>query len=164
MRFIAHRGNWRGKGAHEWKENHPFLIDAALDLGYDVEVDLWHLDDKLWLGHDGPEFEIEKEFLSARRNNLWIHCKNVSAMNYLRESLGMYVYFSHDKDVVALTSKGCFWHYPTPFRSNWRPWSIVVMPEWYPGTPISRDVYGICSDRAEYYYGEHKNKNSKVFQ
>ena len=163
MRFIAHRGNWRGKGAHEWKENHPFLIDAALDLGYDVEIDVWRLDDQLWLGHDGPEHYLDIDQLDKWCGYAWIHCKNLDALNYFRNHR-RYKYFMHDKDPAVLTSEGYIWYYPTPFELNWRSWSIVVMPEWYPDTPVSRDVYGICSDRAEYYRSEYHKMNSKVFQ
>ena len=50
MLLISHRGNINGK--FESYENEPNYIDKALSLGYDVEVDVWFVDDNFYLGHD----------------------------------------------------------------------------------------------------------------
>jgi hypothetical protein len=47
MIYISHRGNIDGKKPH--LENSPSYIDEAIELGYDVEVDLWFVDDKFML-------------------------------------------------------------------------------------------------------------------
>jgi len=47
--LISHRGNIDGKTL---LENQPSYIDDAIDLGYDVEIDIWYIGDKLYLGHD----------------------------------------------------------------------------------------------------------------
>ena len=47
MIFIAHRGN----------------IKEALDAGYFVEVDVWLQNEKNFLGHDDPQYEVELSFL-----------------------------------------------------------------------------------------------------
>ena len=58
MILIAHRGNTEGPRPE--KENHPRYIDRAIDLGYDVEVDICgSFDTGLHLGHDEPQFKIE---------------------------------------------------------------------------------------------------------
>ena len=51
MRLISHRGNINGRIRE--LENLPDYIDAAINLGYDVEVDLWLEGEKFYLGHDG---------------------------------------------------------------------------------------------------------------
>ena len=38
MKLIAHRGNIHGENPSE--ENKPEYIDAAIDKGYDVEIDV----------------------------------------------------------------------------------------------------------------------------
>jgi len=50
FKFISHRGNLAGPMPEF--ENRPDYIDNALDLGFDVEVDLWSYDNKFFLGHD----------------------------------------------------------------------------------------------------------------
>ena len=59
--LISHRGNLNGKQPH--RENHPSYIDEALNLGYDCEIDFWYHEDKFWLGHDTPQYEIELQSL-----------------------------------------------------------------------------------------------------
>ena len=43
MKFISHRGNLTGKGE---RENWPDQIKLCVDQGYDVEIDVWAIDDK----------------------------------------------------------------------------------------------------------------------
>ena len=40
MILIAHRGNI--SGIDDARENSPKYISEALNIGYDVEVDVWH--------------------------------------------------------------------------------------------------------------------------
>ena len=56
MIYIAHRGNINGK--FESYENEPNYIDRAIELGYDVEIDLWWVDGRTYLGHDEPQYEV----------------------------------------------------------------------------------------------------------
>lgn len=48
---IAHRGNISGPDPEQ--ENKPEYLQAALDKGYDVEVDVWgsYQDNVWWAGH-----------------------------------------------------------------------------------------------------------------
>jgi hypothetical protein len=50
MILISHRGNINGIESNN--ENNPEYIQKALDLVYNVEVDLRIKDNKLYLGHD----------------------------------------------------------------------------------------------------------------
>jgi len=42
MLLISHRGNIDGKQLN--RENHPDYIEEALNLKFDVEVDVWYID------------------------------------------------------------------------------------------------------------------------
>jgi hypothetical protein len=75
MILISHRGNIDGKKPHF--ENSPSYIDEAIELGYDVEVDLWLVNDKFYLGHDEPQYEIDFKWIEDRDDRLWVHCKNI---------------------------------------------------------------------------------------
>ena len=137
---ISHRGNINGR--IEEAENRPDYIEDALRLGYDVEVDVWFLDGKFYLGHDEALYVTNKLFLSNPR--LWVHCKNVDAVLELKHS--KVHYFWHENDTIALTSQGFIWAYPgkQPIKN-----SIAVMPELH-NDDLSICV-GICSDYISKY-------------
>lgn len=134
--YISHRGNINGKNPE--MENHPDYIQKALDLGYSVEIDVWYVDNKWYLGHDKPQYETEERFLRLRK--IWSHAKNIDALYKMRNSL--IHYFWHQNDDYTLTSKNYIWTYPNKELSKN---SIAVLPELYPDWDISKAI-GICSD------------------
>jgi hypothetical protein len=137
MIFIAHRGNITGP--QKDKENHPDYVQEALNLGYDVEIDVW-CDNKIYLGHDEPQYEINFSFLMNNFRKLWIHCKNLEALDVLSE-FKVLNYFWHESDDFTLTSKNFIWTYPGKQVTNK---SVVVLDDArnYAG-PI---CFGVCSD------------------
>jgi hypothetical protein len=146
MIYIAHRGLFSGPDKE--KENHPDQIDLALSKGYDCEVDLWYVDGKLWLGHDGPSYQIDEDYLEERQWVLWIHAKNLAALHWLSDT--PYNYFWHQNDDFTLTSLSHIWTYPGKELTEV---SISVMPEWKHTLSELKeyepDCYGICSDFVE---------------
>lgn len=148
MRLIAHRGLFEGPSKE--LENAPEQIDRAIDLGFDCEVDLWRIDDKLLLGHDGPQYQIDRQFLVSRP--LWIHAKNLEALEWLTKSHDL-EYFWHQEDDYVLTTSQYIWTYP---GKSLTARSIAVMPEWSDPTFEALDLncFGICSD----FVLEIKNK------
>jgi len=137
MILISHRGNIVGKNPH--LENHPDYIDEAIALGYDVEIDLWFIDGRVYLGHDEPQYEVDDSWLGERTDKLWVHCKNVESLNWIRSTV--LHYFWHEEDMVTLTSKNHIWAYPgkQPIKG-----SIAVMPEVH--NDDLDNCIGICSD------------------
>jgi hypothetical protein len=121
MKLIAHRGLLHGPSA---LENHPDTILSSLGWGFDVEVDVWDINDKFVLGHDRPEYEIGLDFLDDER--VWIHCKNLAALDTLYMAETYADVFWHQSDDVAVTRKGFFWTYPG--RSLVKR-SVYVLPE-----------------------------------
>jgi len=140
MILIAHRGNVNGKNSAD--ENHPDYLMKAVNLGFDVEVDVWFLDQKFILGHDEPQYEVSLKFLLNK--NFWHHAKNLPALYQLvsNKNKNLINCFSHDTDDAVLTSQGWIWTYP---GKQLTPRSIAVMPERVPGWDLS-NVAGICSD------------------
>ena len=145
-RVISHRGNLSGPSKD--KENQPLEIDKAIEFGFDVEVDVWNVNQKLFLGHDKPETPVSLDFLYERREFLWVHCKNSEAIASLMGS--DLNFFFHDKDLHALTSKGFLWSRPGYYRYCSE--EILVMPErlfdfqgssWF---TKELDFYGVCTD------------------
>ena len=142
MILISHRGNLNGP--NEVRENSPYYIMEAIDEGYDVEVDLWWVDGKVYLGHDKPQYEVSDEWLGERIDKLWVHCKNVESLNWIRNT--SLHYFWHEQDTLTLTSKNHMWVYPgkQPIIG-----SIAVMPEIH-NDDISKCL-GVCSDFIKKY-------------
>jgi hypothetical protein len=50
MILISHRGNING--SIKSLENNPIYLDSAIKNGYDVELDIWYINNELWTGHD----------------------------------------------------------------------------------------------------------------
>jgi hypothetical protein len=105
IQTIAHRGNTKGKTEHE---NLPvYLMNAAKD--HFVEVDVWHVNDKIFLGHDEPTYEISIDFL--KNDKFFCHAKNIQALHRMLEESDIHCFW-HENDLVTLTSKGYVWKYP----------------------------------------------------
>ena len=142
MILISHRGNISGKVSE--RENHPDYIDEAISKGYDVEIDMWWVNGRTYLGHDFPQYEVDDEWLENRVDKLWVHCKNTELLNWIRSTT--LHYFWHEEDTLTLTSEQYVWVYPgkQPVIG-----SIAVIPE------LNNDnvstCLGICSDYIEKY-------------
>lgn len=145
---IAHRALLQGPSIE--LENHPDSIMKALGLGFHAEIDVRYIDGEWWLGHDKATYPTTLEFLS--RDGLWLHAKNLAALEQLTAtSLN---YFAHDRDPYVITSHGYIWTYP---GQPLGPRSICVMPEWNMDTDADM-IYtaaGICTD---WPYRYHRNE------
>jgi hypothetical protein len=139
MIFIAHRGNI--VGANPVMENHPSYIKYALQLGFDVEIDVWFIDGKFGLGHDKPQYEVGPEFF--HNSKFWLHCKNIEALEKMVTHPVVNAFF-HDQDDCTLTSQQYIWTYPKaklPLTER----SIAVMPERVNWAGLE-NCFGICTD------------------
>lgn len=143
MKFISHRANLYGP-EHD-KENKPERILETIKLGFDVEIDLRVISGNFFLGHDDPQYEINKDFLLKNKSNLWIHAKNFEAAKILKStSLN---WFWHENDKFVLTSHGHIWAYPDIFFDG----CIVNQPSensefWKESLYRKMKFYGICHD------------------
>tara|TARA_R110002020_G_scaffold29001_1_gene91789 strand:- start:9785 stop:10231 length:447 start_codon:yes stop_codon:yes gene_type:complete len=143
MILVSHRGNLTGPNPS--RENSPDYIQEALKADYNVEIDVWYKDKTWHLGHDEPQYEVERSFFYNRF--LWCHAKNIDALREL-SSLGIHCFW-HQEDDVTLTSMGYLWTYP---GKPLTPKSICVMPERtsYSQSEIAAAA-GVCSDQIEKY-------------
>lgn len=135
MYFISHRGNINGPDTE--KENHPSYIMEAVNMGYDVEIDVWYINENYYLGHDYPRYLVSVDFLKNKK--FWCHAKNHDALNeMLNEKIHC---FWHQNDDVTLTSKSFIWAYPK--KSNIPNRIEVILDE---SIPDNLDCTGYCSD------------------
>lgn len=144
MILISHRGNINGRIEND--ENRPDYIDDTIRLGYDVEVDVWVIEGAFYLGHDEPQYYASLDWLRKRKDELWIHCKNIEAIETFNSLTETYNYFWHQEDTVTLTSKNFIWAYPGKQPINR---SIAVMPEIFNDNIDS--CLGVCSDYIQNY-------------
>jgi hypothetical protein len=139
MILISHRGNINGP-IYEL-ENRTDYIDKAIQMGYDVEVDLWLINEELFLGHNSPQYKIDVGWLTDRFYKLWVHCKNIESLIFLKKNKFNLNYFWHETDKSVLTSKNYIWSYPI---KKFEPGTIAVLPEIHDS--IVDRCEGICSD------------------
>jgi hypothetical protein len=142
MILISHRGNLSKK--NEETENSIASIDKAMSLGLEVEIDVWYVNNKFYLGHDKPEHYIDINYLN--NSKLWCHAKNIEALLEFKSYGTDIHYFWHQNDLATITSKGFLWVYPgnQPMHN-----SISVLPELY-GEEVT-GCLGICSDYISHY-------------
>ena len=142
MKLISHRGNINHVDIN--RENTKSYIQEAINLGYDVEIDIWKTDG-LYLGHDEPTYPIDLKWLSDRENNLWIHCKNLEALTELIET-NLRVFYHQNEDYTIISDK----HIWALNLSNINNKCIIPLlskneiQNWKPS-----QVYGVCSDYIE---------------
>jgi hypothetical protein len=74
MKLISNAGNLFGLTDNANKPEH---IEAAINQGFDVKVDLWLKDKKLYLGDFEPEYKLEIDFLEKHHHKLWLHCHDL---------------------------------------------------------------------------------------
>tara|TARA_Y100000389_G_scaffold204967_1_gene261371 strand:- start:13681 stop:14139 length:459 start_codon:yes stop_codon:yes gene_type:complete len=141
--LIAHRGNTTGPNPE--RENSPSYIIEAINKGFDCEVDLRYENrtKKLYLGHRFLDYEISYEWLNSYKENIWIHCKNFEALEYLNTYGSIFNYFWHESDRFTLTSQGYIWTYPENKVGNK---SIIVE---FSENHDRIGCLGVCSDYVE---------------
>jgi hypothetical protein len=147
MIIISHRGNIRGPVPD--KENRPSYIDCAIGNGYHVEIDVRSIDGELWLGHDGPQYKVDHNWLDKRRHYLWLHCKNLEAA----KECWSYHSFCHTEDPFTYTSTGKIWLHDISMKID----QNVIIPlidkndiTGLTDTTFFDMAYGVCTDYPSY--------------
>ena len=139
MIIISHRGNLEGPSE---SENSLKAIDDALCLGFDIEIDVWYKSEKLFLGHDKPQHLIDLKYLEERKDNLWIHCKDLESLFFFSRKDVQLEYFWHQTDKYTLTRNNFIWTYPNEMITTK---SVAVLPSSVEEV-LMHNPYGICTD------------------
>lgn len=145
MKIISHRGNLKGRIPE--RENTPSFIDAAIGCGFEVEVDMRYTNGQFQLGHDKAEVSVNDTWLLNRKQDLWIHSKDVMTAVKLRELDQSFQVFCHSQDPFVLTSTGHLWIHDLKLELG----SHAIIPllseqeiKTYSGSPI----HAVCTDYA----------------
>lgn len=154
MIIISHRAKLsRDPEPHD--ENNPTRIRELLARGYGVEVDLKIENGYCYLGHPSPAgdllfYIVESKFLMQK--NLWIHCKNIDALEFCKD-WNIRHYFFHNTDDVTITSSGYFWTYPNKSLPLTK-YSIPVVYHRDSDLWSHEDLeecFAICTDEPEFF-------------
>ena len=152
MFFISHRGNI--DGIKPELENTQLYIDEAIALGYDVEIDVWEENDKLYLGHDKPEREVDFDWLLERKEKLWVHTKNFNALYHLLNS-DLRIFYHEKENHTIINNCNIIWSHELREANKLSIiplLSLVQVEQWFYTT---KPVFGVCSDyirRFKYNY------------
>lgn len=122
-------------------ENTLKSCEKCFELGFEVELDVWKLNDALWLSHNFPNTRVERvpNWL-LERSDVWWHAKNLSALQYLLDKKKKV--FWHTNDKYTLTSNNKIWTYPGEKLTEI---SIAVLPE-ESMQKIPKSIFGVCTD------------------
>lgn len=146
---ISHRANLYGPISG--KENHPDYIDAAIDAGFQVEVDVRFIDKKWYLGHDGADYKVSFSWMMERNQCIFWHCKNLEALiqlnrldrpRFSNSEHQKIFYFWHQNDDYTLTSGDHIWTFPNKPIKGKR--SILCLNK--KDAEVPKGIYGICTD------------------
>lgn len=143
MKLISHRGNL--KGSIPEKENRPSYIDCALQLGYEVEVDIRYDNGEFWLGHDTPDYKVSKTWIEKRKGGLWFHCKDIRSVHKLKDLDLNLKYFCHNYDPYIIVSTGHLWVHDLNLELNNNCIIPLLSKKEISNNEINY-VYAICSD------------------
>ncbi len=144
IKIISHRGNINGKNLK--LENSFNYLKHAISLGFEVEIDLWIVNNQIYFGHDNPQYKITKQQFNSIKKYSWFHCKNLNAIEYCLKIKNI-KYFWHQSDDFTLTSNGYIWTYPGKEITSK---SIIVTLD---DLKFNHEIkpYGICTDRPILY-------------
>ena len=140
MILISHRGNINSINFD--KENTKSYIQKAIELGYDVEIDVRYINNKFWLGHDNADHKIELNWLLKRKEKLWIHCKNFEALSKLIETDLRVFYHLHED--YTIISDNHIWAHNLKKINDKCIIPLIDKNDILKWTPVP--VHGVCSD------------------
>lgn len=148
-KLIAHRGNFAGQQPQ--LENSFDYLKRAIDLGYDVEIDARIVNNKMWLGHDEPKYELNYEqymYLLTHRE-VWWHSKDYNTLTNLVNRGPWMKVFAHESDTYGLVNGGYIWTCDTTITLSEQNHTVfMIIGDISPHEDILKEgrVFGMCSD------------------
>ena len=141
MKIISHRGNLNGPNLH--LENSIEYIQNAINMNFIVEIDVRFQNNNLYLGHDFPQYLIDKQWIIDRSNRLLLHTKDSYALEYIIDlNIPNIVFFSHQNDDFSFISNGYIWTHNINYITSK---SIIPLINEYDSI-LYENCYGICTD------------------
>jgi hypothetical protein len=142
---VYHRGN----SARDLSvENNPKKLLELVRRGRHIELDIWTVGNKLFVGHDRPDVEVTYDWLLAVEPRALIHCKDGRTFSVLRRYFACRGIaanlFYHTSEDYALSTGGWVITYPgKPVFGEF----LSMMPETAGRNPNMEAAAIICSDK-----------------
>lgn len=142
MKLISNRGNIDGPNPE--LENKQDYIQMAINRGYDVKIDVWLKDNRIYLGSDGEDYLLDIDWLERNRSKLWLQCRDIELLEKLiiLDPVGGNLHLFTHEDSVAMTNRAYLWGHEGPA-------SIALLHEKEVDKELN--VFGICSDYIQSY-------------
>ena len=147
MLYISYQGIYDGQDYES--ANTPTQINKALGKGYSCLIDVWRVDNKLYVGNGQPLIEVTEAYIQG--NRFWINAVNTDMQTWIAtQSSTLYPnYFHFDASTppppYATASNGKLITPGTvPINTN----SVMFLPEINDRSVYSMvkvKSYGICS-------------------
>jgi hypothetical protein len=146
MLYISYQGIYDGQNFEN--ANTTGQIGKALDNGYSCLIDVWRIDDKLYVGYEQPTEEVSATYLQG--NKFWINARNTDMQTWISEQSSSlypnYFWFNSDTESNNATTSGGQIITPgtVPVNNN----SIIFLPEIQDRglfSTVKLRCYGICS-------------------
>jgi len=79
MFYISYQGIYDGSNYED--ANTPAQISKALQRGFSCLIDVWRIDNKLYVGNNQPTIEVTEKYIQG--NRFWINAKNTDMQEWL---------------------------------------------------------------------------------
>ena len=142
MKLISNRGNIDGPNPE--LENKQDYIQMAINRGYDVKIDIWLKDNRIYLGSNEPDYLLDIDWLERNKSKLWLQCRDVELLEKLisLDPVGSNLHLFIYEDSVAMTNRARLWGYEGSE-------SIALLQEKEVDKELN--VFGVCSDHIQSY-------------
>lgn len=147
MLYISYRGVYDGTNYED--ANTPNQIGKAFNAGYSCMVDVWRVDNTLYLGSDQPLIQVTEKYLQGKR--FWINARNTDMQTWITAQSSTlypnYFWFNtpNPPPAYVTASNGKLITPGTvPINNN----SVIYLPEVSDRsflTTVHLRCYGVCS-------------------
>ena len=144
MLYISYQGIFDGKNYED--ANTPDQIGRSFNNGFSCMVDVWRIDNTLYVGSEQAPISVTDNYL--RGNRFWIKCANQETYDWFTtQSLIHYPNYFYQPNSMAnvSTSSNKLW---TPGTVPVNDTSIIVLPEIQDRglfSTVHLRCYGVCS-------------------
>lgn len=141
FKIISHRGRVENS---KYPENSLDALKKCLDMGLSIEIDVMKKNDKIYLGHDNPDLEVDISEIDF--DGVYIHMKSPHIIELKNADL-----FFIENDSYALTKKNKIWtnYYNKDYSQHSIMCSAELIGKNFNIDEISywsKTAYGVCTD------------------
>jgi hypothetical protein len=146
MLYISYQGIYDGKDFEY--ANTPNQIGKAFNNGYSCMVDVWRIDNKLYVGSEEAPIEVTEKYLQG--NRFWLNARNTDMLDWVSaQPTKLYPnYFSFSNDTESNDATASGGQIITPGTVPVSNLSIIFLPEIEDRgllSTVKLKCYGICS-------------------